>query len=258
MKNIIASLGVKNEEWIIDRTLSALDNFCEKIIIVDDHSTDKTEEICKSYDKVEWYVTREHDWKVRDDGYQKTVALNALHKHNPDYVIFLDADEIPFTNMPNFINNLSGDDEEVQLWTIPFVHLWADENHYRVDEFITEKGIRVNYDPFNDGGAKKATLMKWMSGYEYEYRMNHHILPMEPMNTPTPHSTTDKTGILHYGKLSDYFKSGKKDNDYAEMRSHTMGFDLKERIVHHEQCRDEKTLKLKEINQDWKWEYDCR
>ena len=255
MKNIIASLGIKNEEWIIDRTLSALNNFCEKIIIVDDNSTDRTEEICRSYDKVEWHVTRVHDWKVRDDGYQKMIAINALKEHNPDYVLFLDADEIPFPNMPDFIENLNEEEERNQLWTIPFVHLWGDENHYRVDRFTTEKGINVNYDPFN-GGARKGTLMKWQVDYDYRYRMDHHILPMEPDNTPTPHATTDQTGILHYGKLSEYFKSGKKDNDYAAMRSHTMGFDLQERMKHHEQCRDEATLQLKEIKQDWKWDYE--
>ena len=41
-KSVIAKVGVKNEEKIIDRLLSALDQFCEKIIIVDDGSTDST------------------------------------------------------------------------------------------------------------------------------------------------------------------------------------------------------------------------
>ena len=253
MKNkVIASLGIKNEEWIIERTLSALDNFCDKIIIVDDGSTDKTEEICKGFDGVEWYVTREHDWKVRDDGYQKMIAIDAIKKHNPNYVLFLDADEIPFPNIVPFIENI---DTSVNLWTLPFVHLWEDEMHYRCDKFYTEKGIEVNYDPFN-GGARKGTLMKWEDGYDYQYRKDHHILPMEPYNVPHPHSTTDETGILHFGKLSEYFKSGKKDEDYSVMRSHTMGFDLHERIKHHEQCRDEDTLKLKETDPNWHWRYE--
>ena len=246
---VIASLGIKNEEWIIGKTLKALDSFCEKIIIVDDGSTDSTEEICKGFEKVEWYNTREHDWKIRDDGYQKMVAIEAIRKYNPDYVLFLDADEIPFPNIVEFIN---GAEPEVNLWTLPFVHLWQDEHHYRVDNFVTKQGVNVNYDPFN-GGARKGTLMKWIDGYDYQYRLDHHILPMEPMNVPKPHSTTDETGILHYGKLSDYFKSGRKDEDYAVMRSHTMGFDLDNRIKHHKQCRDEDTLKLKEVDPSWVW-----
>ena len=52
IKKVIASLGIKNEEWIIEKTLRVLDRFCDKIIIVDDHSTDNTEKICRSFDKV--------------------------------------------------------------------------------------------------------------------------------------------------------------------------------------------------------------
>ncbi|MBC8442876.1 MAG: glycosyltransferase family 2 protein [Proteobacteria bacterium] len=246
---IVASLGIKNEEGIIERTLLALNEFCDAIIIVDDGSTDRTEEICKKFDKVEWYETREHDWRVRDDGNQKLIAIEAIKKHNPDYVLFLDADEIPF---PNIVNFIEGADPSINLWTIPFVHLWEDENHYRVDKFTTEKGIQVNYDPFN-GGTKKGTLMKWCDGYDYQYRTDHHILPMEPHNVPLPHSTTNETGILHFGKLSEHFKSGKKDEEYSVMRSHTMGFDLKERIKHHEQCRSEDGLELMSVNPEWHW-----
>ena len=84
IKKVIASLGIKNEEWIIEKTLRVLDRFCDKIIIVDDHSTDNTEKICRSFDKVEWYQNVEHDWKVRTDGVQKLIAIDAINPHNPD------------------------------------------------------------------------------------------------------------------------------------------------------------------------------
>ena len=251
-KKVIAALGIKNEEGFIEKTLNVLNRFCDKIIVVDDHSTDNTESICKSFEKVEWYTNIEHDWKVRSDGQQKTIAIDAIKNHNPDYVLFLDADEIPFRNMPDFIDNL---DDVINLWKLPFVHLWKYETHYRVDEFYTSEGIHVDYDPFNpfDSGSKKGFLMKWLDGFDYKYRLDHHVLPMEPDNVPKPYMESNETGILHYGKLSEHFTSGRKDNEYAAMRSHTMGFDLNKRIKHHEECRDENTMILKKIDPSWLW-----
>ena len=78
---------------------------------------------------------------------------------------------------------------------------------------------------------------------------------MEPYNVPEPHQTTHETGILHYGKLSDHFKSGEKDHHYSIMRSHTLGGSIQERIKHHEGCRSEETLTLEKINPDWIWNY---
>jgi len=251
-KSVIAKVGVKNEEKIIDRLLSALDQFCEKIIIVDDGSTDSTEEICRSYDKVEWYKNIEHDWKVRCDGQQHMIAIEAIKLHNPDYVLSLDADEIPFKNMPDFIDNL---DDSVNLWKLPFVQLWGDEFHHRTDSFVMHDGTNVNYDAFN-GGPLKGSLFKWIDGFDYQYRLDKHLLPMEPHNVPEPHSTSYDTGILHYGKLSEHFKSGEKDYAYAVMRSHTMGFNLDDRVKHHEDARSEQTLTLEKINADWIWDYE--
>jgi len=251
-KSVIAKVGIKNEELIIDRLLSALNQFCEKIVIVDDHSTDDTENICRSYEKVEWHKNIKHDWRVRCDGMQHMIAIEAIKLHNPDYVLSLDADEIPFTNMPDFIDAL---DDSINLWLLPFVQLWKDEFHHRTDKFVMSDGSNVNYDAFN-GGATKGSLFKWIDGFEYKYHLDRHLLRMEPYNVPQPHQTCYKTGILHYGKLSEKFKSGEKDEEYAHMRSHTMGFDLQQRIRHHEEARAESTLTLEKINPDWIWEYE--
>ena len=251
-KSVIAKVGVKDEEDIIDRLLSALNNFCEKIIIVDDGSTDSTEEISRSYKKVEWHKNIEHDWRVRCDGHQHMIAIEAIKRHNPDYVLSLDADEIPFTNMPDFIDGL---DDSINLWLLPFVQLWKDEFHHRTDKFIMSDGSNVNYDAFN-GGPLKGSLFKWLNGFDFKYHLDKHLLPMQPYNVPKPHQTSYETGILHYGKLSDKFKSGEKDEEYAHMRSHTMGYDLQHRIRHHEEARSEATLTLEKINPDWIWEYN--
>ena len=250
-KSVIAKVGVKNEEAIIDRLLSALNQFCEKIIIVDDGSIDKTEEICRGYDRVEWYKNIEHDWRIRCDGNQHMIAIDAIKPHNPDYVLSLDADEIPFRNIPEFIDGL---DDSVNLWKLPFVQLWGDEFHHRTDKFIMTDGTNVNYDAFNNGPTK-GSLFRWIDDFDYQYRLDKHLLPMEPYNVPEPHAVSYDTGILHYGKISEFFKSGEKDYSYAVMRSHTLGLNLEKRLKHHADARSEETLTLTKINPDWIWDY---
>jgi len=38
------------------------------------------------------------------------------------------------------------------------------------------------------------------------------------------------------------------------MRSHTMGFDLQDRIKHHEECRNEENLIVDKVKPEWFWE----
>ena len=81
---LIAALTAKNEEWIIGKTLEVLSIFCDKIIILDDNSTDKTKDICKSFEKVEWNVRkkRKNIWQRNEaEGLHECFHLAA--KHNP-------------------------------------------------------------------------------------------------------------------------------------------------------------------------------
>ena len=57
-----------------------------------------------------------------------------------------------------------------------------------------------------------------------------------------------------FWKISDHFQTGKKDEEYAVMRSHTMGFNLQDRIKHHEECRDEESMILEKVKPEWLWE----
>ena len=47
--------------------------------------------------------------------------------------------------------------------------------------------------------------------------------------------------------------SGKRQNTFCEV---TLGYNLEDRIKHHEEARSEKTITLEKINPDWVWEYD--
>ena len=162
MKNkIVAAIPVKNEDWIIDKTLSVLDRFCDSILILDDNSTDKTEEICKSYDKVDWYVREkrdEFDGNRALGGIQKQELFDLIVPKSPDYILMLDADEIPTPSILPFLENI---DESVTVWGSRMINLWQDENHYRYDSYTTKFGGRVNWDPFLPNAWVKYPLLKY-------------------------------------------------------------------------------------------------
>jgi glycosyltransferase involved in cell wall biosynthesis len=249
---IISSLCIRNEEWILIKALDILSVFSDKIIILDDNSTDNTKEICLSYNKVDY-----EDWPIRDnmilrqEGLRKQRNIDRISKYNPDYVLFLDADEIPTPSIINFIEDI---DENVNLWSFPWFHLWGDEEHFRVDSFVTDFGVSVKSDPFN-GGQRKGHLMKYDISIDYMFDISKHkSVPMEPMNVPQPHSTTDDVGIVHYGKIRNSFLNGEKNKYYAQIEAQTQNYNYEQRIAHHESCRSEKTLQLRKLDplmKDW-------
>jgi len=84
-----------NEEDNIVRLLNALEDIVDEIIIVDSFSTDKTKQVCTQHPKVKFF-----EKKFEGYGEQKNYALNLCTK---DWVLFLDADEVPNEDMKKSI-----------------------------------------------------------------------------------------------------------------------------------------------------------
>ena len=74
-----------NEAYNISRTLEAINDFVDEIIIVDSHSIDDTKLIAEKFSNVKFYT---EDWKGY--GLQKKSAID---KCNGEWILVLDADE---------------------------------------------------------------------------------------------------------------------------------------------------------------------
>ena len=74
-----------NEERIIEKTLSAIHNWVDEIVVVDSYSTDKTIDILECFN-----VTL---YKQKWQGYSKQKNL-ALSKCTGTWILVLDADEV--------------------------------------------------------------------------------------------------------------------------------------------------------------------
>uniref|UniRef100_A0AB39J7J9 Glycosyltransferase Family 2 Protein n=1 Tax=Florenciella sp. virus SA2 TaxID=3240092 RepID=A0AB39J7J9_9VIRU len=237
---LICGIPTKNEEWIIGKTLNVLSIFCDKIVILDDNSNDKTETICKSFEKVEFI--KRYSKNVTDTGMSalgKTELFDHVTKYNPEYILMLDADEIPTPNFINFFNNI---DNSINAWSVRFINLFKDEYHYRKDNFKTTTGVNINHDPFLNNGWRKTILIKYNKNYNYKYDISKKIGGISkyhpsPENIPAPILNTEEFYIIHYGKLNHTYISGEKDERYAKIEYESGKETLQKRLRHHQLCR---------------------
>ena len=257
---LIAGLIIKDEEWIIGKVLEILSVYCTKIIILDDNSTDTTAKICKEFPKVEFYKYRKHPVYKREEGKQRIELWNYVIKYNPDYVLLLDGDEIPTPSIVNFLDKM---DKNVNCWRVRMINLWGDSNHYRIDNFVTSRGVNIVHNPFVKNAWKKTVLLKYNSNYKYVYDEKVEKGPVSkfhplPDNTPQLIRDTDDFFIIHYGKISSSFTSGKKNANYAKMEEYEGKGNYKERLQHHETCRLEGKPIFKTCPKEWFWDIKTR
>tara|TARA_R110002020_G_scaffold265924_1_gene480780 strand:- start:117 stop:890 length:774 start_codon:yes stop_codon:yes gene_type:complete len=257
MKNkVVACIPSKNSAWILKQTLPHLSKFCHKIIIGDDGSTDDTYEVCSEYTSVEYYKRPERDHSDRQGGLQRQEILERAYKYDPDYFFCLDADEMPSPDIIDWINSLGSKNEEKNnLWTFPWVHLWTDENHYRVDSYNAGFS-KVEWDPFSTD-YRKGFFVRNIPDYTLKYDVNQNRV--RPSNQPVnvPGSAVDvKDGpvILHYGKISEYFTSEQNWRDRAAWDKREKNANEGVTLLTHRDANSEKTLKLERINPSWKWD----
>ena len=164
---LVSCLTAKNEEWIIEKILTCLDTFCDKIVILDDNSSDQTENICKSFDKVDWYVRKKREIWDRKEAEGLNELFNLASSYNPEYILMLDADEIPSHNFIDFFHNID-QYNNINAWKFSNIQLWSDEKHYRVDNFQTSTGVGINYDPLTNNHTK-TILLKYNPEFNYKY-----------------------------------------------------------------------------------------
>ena len=252
---LVAGLTSKNEDWIIDKTLQSLNQYCDKIVVYDDGSTDNTENICRSYDKVIWKVRPEHHPLQREEAKQRLELIEILKDQDPDYVLLLDADEIPTPSIVNFIENIN---EDVALWRTRMINLWEDESKYRVDSYQTKFGTTVNWDPFGASPWFKYVLMKMDKNVNYQYDLNvqkggcsqYHPAPENPNGIV---KEQDDFYTIHYGKLCPTYLNGEKIEFYSKIEEKDGRGDLSSRLDWHQEHGRVDTIQTKETDPLWFW-----
>lgn len=131
---LIAAIRMKNEEWIIKYTLSALSEFVDGIVIVDDGSVDRSVEIAKSYEKVvDIHINRPKDENDIDEprDWNKLTSMAVAQK--ADWILYTDADEMIEPSIKNRLESLlcRGD---VGVYQFRKVSPWKGISVFRTDQ----------------------------------------------------------------------------------------------------------------------------
>jgi glycosyltransferase involved in cell wall biosynthesis len=87
---LIAILRIKDQIDTIDECLSKLSTIADSIIVLDNGSTDGTMEVYGRYPKIIKILRTEG----YDEGRDKIMLLEEAKKYSPDWVVWIDADEI--------------------------------------------------------------------------------------------------------------------------------------------------------------------
>ena len=196
MKLSVAMITL-NEEKILDKTLAAIKDIADEIVIVDSGSTDKTKSIAQKYN-AKFFV---ESWK----GYGPQ-RNSAIDKCSGEWILNIDADEEISPKLKDRIKKIKEENSDKKVYSINFTSVcfgkkikhggWS--NSYRIRLFRKEAGR------FNDNMVHE----EFQTGdkvYTLKEEIYHHsYISLEDYFNKFNRYTTE--GAI------EYYKKGKKSN----------------------------------------------
>lgn len=146
-KYVVAACRVKDGAWIIGKVLDRISQFADEIVIlIDQKTTDNTEEIVRRYPKVT-HVEREEPHPY-NEAWSRNKVLDMARDRHADWIWCFDCDEMPGPEILNDLNHLTNPpDPMTTLWTFPIIQLWNSNNTWRQDgvwgNFVQGRMYRV-------------------------------------------------------------------------------------------------------------------
>lgn len=124
-------MRIKNEAEHIAEVIESLLPLCAHVLVFDDHSDDDTVSICESYGD---RVTVVHSpFEGLDEARDKTYLLSKIPQFDPDWVIWIDGDEVLAPEAPDQIRRTAADQRNFATITFEVCYVWDEPNQIRVD-----------------------------------------------------------------------------------------------------------------------------
>lgn len=131
-KKLYAVIRAKNAENSIGDTLDSCSNFCDGILVLDDNSTDRTQDICRRHPRITQVLDGETGFDERRD---RNRLLRTAAAAGADWVISVDADEVL---EPNFTREVAEKlmnpaNPHVKAYGFKWNTFFLGRSHFRTD-----------------------------------------------------------------------------------------------------------------------------
>lgn len=193
-KKIVTIYRLKNEERWIKKSLEAVSQISDEIIILDDDSTDSTIKICENFPNV--VDIHKQNNLLFDESRDKNILLTMALKRTPDFILTLDGDEI----IQPCAERLFFEDIDIlypdsPMYEFQVLNIWDKPNQYRYDGnaniLWAKKLIRISKQPNH------------LFFENTKYLGNAHC-PAVPQNAVGHDiSIRSRMKIFHYGRYDD-------------------------------------------------------
>lgn len=213
---LVAMLRVKNQILTIRECLNRLVDLVDEIVVVDNGSTDGTLGVYSQYPE----IVAVKQTKGFDEGRDKIMAHSLAKSRNPDWILWIDADEVFEDSLTrDVLHNYMADESLGAVW-FRLYHFWGGKTHFRID------GRWLKYT------AAPQRMMWRETGKEYFRDMKFHnggIMGVEKRRI------TSSYRLKHFGYVyPDQLKAkedtyGKLSNDPMAVK--TMPMDTKGMIL---------------------------
>lgn len=223
---LIAFLQIHNEskKGNLERVLNHISRFCDDIVIYDDGSTDNSYEIASKFTK---NIIRSNKNNFKSELEHKQKLLELALSLNPDWIVWLDADEVFDREGENYgikalcrygqINGIDG-------FSFQEYNLWKNENQYRVDKHW----------------HKLWQIRLWKNNRELKFDVKHGLHQKSyPMNLEK--ICTSDIKVIHYG----FSSPERREQKYQMYRTNDPN------ASYLGMFKDEKGIKLIKFSRDW-------
>jgi glycosyltransferase involved in cell wall biosynthesis len=212
----VGMMNIKDEERWIARVLESALKVCEVVCVIDDHSLDRTKQICREFDRVELWPSpfEPKKNKTRD----KNFIYGKAKAHDPDWIVTVDGDEILEDDTLSILEK-EVEETVTSAFALQILYVWNQEGWIRTDGVYRHFYRPSVFRHFRDSRIKYQGT---------PWRGNLHC-PNVPQELLHQHGRS-KARILHYGYYDRSLRL-KKYNALMEVDPNNEGEDCYRHVI---------------------------